>query len=381
MVIQGTANTRSFNQDRRVIDMREEILMLDPNRAPFYVVSARAGKENCHNPKFYWQEDKVMDHTTTLAQTLADGSGTTSGVSVDDASIFVEDDLVLVVDTEEIVRVDDVDTTNDELDLEREYAGTDSAEADNGTELMILANAREEGDDSVNINLRKVETPWNYTQIVSTEFGLTNTAMNTEYYGPGEHARIREKKGIEHTEKLERVLLWGERDIDTGGTHPKRTTRGIFNWIESKVEDMEGNMTEQDFDLFMESAFEHGSDTKLGLASRRALSVISSFAKDNIQTTTPEETYGMNVTRYKTPHGNLDLIPHRMFEGDEYGKYLLVLDMETITQRPLRNRDTQLITNIQNNSADRQTDQYLTELGLQFAQEERHAYAHDIDFA
>lgn len=382
----GTIDSTMMNDDRRVIDMTEEILLLDPNRAPFYVVSARAGKQTCHNPKFYWQEDKVMDHMTEVTATQTETSpsqGDEDTIEVDEAAIFLEGDIVLVTGTDEIMLVTDVDTNNDEVTFERGYADTEDAvdQLEDEDELMILSNAREEGAGDVKINMRKVDTPWNYTQIFSTEFGFTGTQMQTEYYGPGEFARVREKKGIEHTEKIERALLWGQRDIDTSGTKPKRLTRGVFNWIESNVEDVGYSLDEQTFDEFLEDAFKHGSDTKLGLASRRALSVISGFAKDNIQTETPQETYGINVQRYITPHGNLDLIPHRQFAGDEYGHTLLVLDMECGTQRPLKNRDTQLRTNIQENAADAQTDQYFTELGLQFEQEERHAIMNEIDYS
>jgi hypothetical protein len=50
-----------------------------------------------------------------------------------------------------------------------------------------------------------------------------------------------------------------------------------------------------------------------------------------------------------------------------------MLDMESLTYRYLSNRDTKLLTNRQAPREDSRVDEYLTECGLQFEQEKRHA--------
>jgi CTP:phosphocholine cytidylyltransferase-like protein len=69
-----------------------------------------------------------------------------------------------------------------------------------------------------------------------------------------------------------------------------------------------------------------------------------------------------------------------MFEGAVYGYYLASLDLadDCIEYRYLTDSDTQLHQNIQANDLDGQKDEYLTEAGLMFANEKRHALGTDI---
>jgi hypothetical protein len=184
-----------------------------------------------------------------------------------------------------------------------------------------------------------------------------------------------------HMEKLERAFWWGERAIVSSGTHPKRYTGGVFEFLNSNVYSMSGMMTEWNFENALEDAFTYGSDTKYAFCSGRVISVINMWPRGKMEVTQSDKTYGMTINKYISSHGQLNIVRHPMFEGDVYGYYMAILDLadECVQYRFLTGSDTTLETNIQDNDYDGQKDQYLTEAGLQFKQKDRHYVITDIE--
>lgn len=369
---QGSMGTKTLNQDRRVIDIEEQIMMLDPNRSPFLLLTKKAGKNSRYNPKFHWQEDEHMEQTSTYEGSTETGTQETT-IEVGDVELFVEGDVILVPATDEYMVVTDVKVSDDDIDVERGALGSTEANLTNEDELIIIGDASEEGAGGRDINMRKVSTPWNYMQIFKLPWGMTNTMQKQKTYGPDEWARLGRKKSAEFKERIERAFLFGERYKDETGDQPKRYTRGIEKWITTNVEDKGGSsLTEDAFDAWCrDHAFAHGSDRKALLASADLISKISGWAKDNIKTRTPENTYGINVQEYTTPFGVLDIVRHKMFTGDTYGKFGIAVDTEVLGYEYLR--DTKLETNIQKNDEDQRKDQYIAEVGLKVGQEKRNA--------
>lgn len=370
---QGIQGTGDINQTRVVDDIVEQIMMKDADRTPFQILLQKMGKESAHNYKFTWQEDAYMDYRTTTTGDDSGTAGSDTDLPVSDVEMFLEGDLVLCAETGEIMKVTNVDVTNDEIDVTRGYIG-DAGDLDSNDELIIIADANMQGAGTRDINNRQVDTPYNYTHIIKTGLGMTRTQMNTKTHGAKEWGRIVRKKAIEHKEKIERALLFSERNKDTSGTDVETTTRGVLNWISSNVENVGSDLTETEFDAFLaDHAFAHGSDRKLLLASRDLISEINSWAKDSIQTKVGDDTYGIKVMEYQSAFGVLDIVEHKFLQGDTYGYYGIALDMDKIKYRYLENSDTKLKDNVQDPGTDGRQAEYLSEVGLQFGQEECHA--------
>jgi len=112
--------------------------------------------------------------------------------------------------------------------------------------------------------------------------------------------------------------------------------------------------------------FTYGSDEKTLFACPLLISKINSWAKGKLEIIQADKdrTYGLNIIRYLTPHGMLNIVRHPLFVQG-YDGLSIALDMDNVKYRPLRGRDTTLRTNIQNNDADGRKDEYLTEAGLE----------------
>jgi hypothetical protein len=192
--------------------------------------------------------------------------------------------------------------------------------------------------------------------------------------------RNRKKAGIEHALKIQKAIIFGEKKKDTAGTHPKRSMDGIMNFITSNVTDQNNNvLTESDWESWLETLFNYGSDTKYVFCSTRVISYLSAWARNKLQTVTKDKTYGINITEYLSPHGKVYLLNNRkIFDVAPWNTYALGLDLPNIRYVVLGNRDTKLMTNIQANDEDQEIDEYLTECSVEVKVEETHALLKNV---
>lgn len=241
------------------------------------------------------------------------------------------------------------------------------------TSVTIIGNANEEGARLREIKTTAITQRFNYTQIFRTPIGITETARNTKgWTKENDFDYQAKKKAVEHMIDIERAFLFGKRHIDTSGTHPRRYTGGIISAITTfRAANID---TETEFEDWLgDQAFRHGNVEKYFFCSARVVSMINGWAKGKLEVTMGEKTYGLRILNYYSPHGLVHIIKHELLTGTRFGNYGIMLDMECLTYRYLSNRDTKLLTNRQNPGEDARVDEYLTECGLQFEQEKRHA--------
>jgi hypothetical protein len=383
----GVSDTLVIEQSQRLPDIEDKVYILEPAETPLTAFITQIGKigdgggnfkgealqkQSTIKPEFTEFEDAY----TGVWSTVNHGAGYDAddvAITVSLASIFTIYDLVKVVRTGEVMRINTaVDYSGKVITVTRGAGATAGASIVDGDDLLLISSAYEEGAVKGVSNQTKLTKVTNYTQIFKTAFSLTETENNSSTY-PGQSAgselkRLRTKNGVEHAKKIERAYLFGEKKEATGpGGKPLRMTGGIFEGViaSGNVMDMAGEeMTKEDFISFLSTyGFVYGSKEKLFLCGPTILSAIDSFADTKLQITTSDKTYGVEVRKWVSSFGTLNIVLHPMFDG-EYAGYGVILDMSTIKHRPLQNRDTVLQTNVQAVGDDERTDQYLTECGL-----------------
>jgi len=253
-----------------------------------------------------------------------------------------------------------------------------------------------------------------YTQIFKTAISLfSGTSLATRYRGvSNEYKRVWQEKLMEHKMDLEHAMLFGVGSDDSTSTGPVRRTWGIVPYTEAYGKIKHFTYASSGYDDFidaMEDVFspESGnSGNKLVLASRKVLSYFnklggSSFLGNTMalgHTTTSVATaagtavgasngYGMdiqnikgsfghNVTKVNTLYGDLHFVEQPLFRG-MWEDYAVMVDLKNVAYRPLAangtSRDTQIITNVQNNNVDGRKDIVLTEAGLEISLPETHS--------
>ena len=365
----------------RKYDVADVISLLDVNRYPLMAILTNAGKDpvskqgkamkkkETTDPQFKWFEDEYQKKVLTASGNVDPDGG---NLTLTAQTTYLQIGDVIMVSSQKWVFPVTAITDENVVVVGAELGGATGAAASAAGDVVVLGNANEEGAGLREIKGTTIEEVYNYCQIFRTPIGITETARNTKGWTKENDFDFQsKKKAVEHMIDIERAFLFGKRSINTSGTHPKRFSGGIIPSIEEYAT---ANVdTEAEFEAWLEDAFAHGNTEKYLLASATVVSMINGWAKGKLQTLSTDKTYGLRITRYESPHGTVNIIKHPLLVGTTYGNYAVMLDMECLTYRYLSNRDTKLLTNRQAPGEDSRVDEYLTECGLQFEQEKRHA--------
>jgi hypothetical protein len=372
--ITGARGTGNITQSIRTIDMADTVLELEPNSYPLTVLLGKLSSENTVNPEYSWTEDKLQNRFDAINNGAGYSNSATS-IVVDDGTKFQQHDLIKITRTGEIIRVSSVATNT--LTAVRGIGGGAAAILDND-ELLLIGSSQPEGDTSRPARSGNPTKLTNYTQIVRHSIESTETLRHSNtMVKPKDWARQANHQGIEHAKSWEYIFWHGKASEDLTGSQPRRTTAGVLNLISTNVFDAGGTLTEAEFFGFFSPTFRYGNQsTKTLFASRTLVDILNGFPRGKLETVQADNdsTYGLNVMKYRSPHGVLNVLTHNLFEGSKYGGFGVVLDMSLCKQRPLANeegsRDTHIRENIQAPDADTRKDEYLTEKGFQLGQEQ-----------
>ena len=184
---------------------------------------------------------------------------------------------------------------------------------------------------------------------------------------------------IEHQKDVERTRWFGEPKLDTSGAKPRRATGGLDYFIATNGKDAGGTITEAEFEEFLRTGFRYGSKTKWLFSAPMLTSAISFWGKDNVRVAPKDKVFGLDVQQWITPFGMVNIINNNLFaETTVYSGYGYLVDPTSPKHRFLKGRDMRLKTNIQDNSADGQEDEYIEETGLQFMGEKKNSVVYNI---
>lgn len=372
-MISGNRSAQNVNQDRRLYDFSKKIWLLEPDAAPLTAILANTRTEKTTDPEFKWFEDE-LDPRQDAINAAAGHLATDTTLTVDNGAYFRAGDIVKVPRTGETMKVTAQTATT--ITVVRSIGAVAAAALVDNDPLFIIGNANQEFAASRALRSTLEVTKFNYTQIFRTPVGASGTQNATDLRGGNDLAYQRRKKGIEHTVDIERAMLFGEKGIDTSGTQAERYTGGLLEFISTNITDAGGALSEAEWETFLRTGFRYGNKSKLVVASPLVMSVISTFAQGKLQVVPEDKTYGIAVTRYVSPHGEVNLVMSNLLEGAVYGGYAFLIDPENVAYRPLR--ETTLKTNIQAPDEDGQKDEYLTECGLQVRLEKSHAILKNV---
>ncbi len=389
--ITAAESTENIPSSRRVRDVADRIMYLDPSAAPLTLVLAKAKKESVFNAKFEWIE---KDLPARWNGTTATSTDTDTTIDVEAGTYFTAGDLVKVPRTGEVFRVVSISTNALTVVRAVDGDGTTGSAINDNEDLLIIGNAYAEGAALGTIKSHQETYPYNYTQIVRTPFGVTGTEDASENYTGKDRPRLRAEKAIEHKIDLERTALFGERNIFTSGdsdattNKPRRYTGGFLYYATSNAKDMSGTMTEPELEDWCEDLFHHtaGGDTRLALASPLACSVIDQLGVGRLQLVPKNETLGLAVKQFVTSHGELMIVKHRLLVDGQtsggttegYGGYILGVDAQKMAYCYLRGRDTKLRVDVGTPGDDSWTDEYMTEMGWKVINPQVHGTATGI---
>lgn len=376
--ITGARGTLNVTQGIRKTEVDPEIYSLDADAAPLTVLLNRAPKKPTNNPAFKWYEDDRDDRFDAVNGT----TGTGTSIVVDTPALFAEHQIVKVTRTGELMRVTAVNSGTSTLTVVRGIGASAVAVADND-ELMIIGWAQPEGDTSRPARSSNQTELTNYTQIIRTPYEATRTwNQSATFTRPRDWTYQARKAMVEHMIDWEETFWHGKPSENTSGSQPRRTTGGFFHYVTTNATAMGGTMTETEFWGTFSSAFRYGNrNSKVLFTSRLVTEVLNTYPRGKLEVVQADNdaTYGVSVTNFRSPFGDLKVITANLFEGSEFGGYGAIVDMSRVNKRPLVDNeygsaDTHVRENIQANDLDGRKDEILTEAGYQIANEKAHAF-------
>ncbi len=398
---------------RRMYDFSDRVAELAPEESPFFVYLSKIAKVPTSDPVFRFLENRSkIDWTNrSLYADSALGSlsaGVSGIINFDDGSGANVDWLVPgmvvaveVVDgkSQAVFRLDSVSVNS-----------TETVCVADGDKAQIIGTAFAEGSGSPDVWSKSLEDDYGYTQIFKTAAEMTNTSIATNYRGyANEWQRIWNLKLREHKVDIERAMLFGQRGRQSG----VQSTEGLAGHIiVNRQAQSPGSISYSsgapyfaaaasssvtydtflgDFEVLFDPA-RGGSNNKLALAGLPVISYLNKVGNNsfidvslgdpddtgnryNFQASQRDGSFGHKIMQLNTVHGDLSIVREPLFRGMSAG-FLLLADMGQLAYRPLvgngLNRDTHVITNVQQADEDLRKDMILTEAGLEVTIPETH---------
>lgn len=373
-ILSGLVDTSDILADDKVVDMAPQVAMLDPQVSQFTTMLMKVSSAPAHNVKIEWIEDVLLPRRTTVNGSQTSGD-TAIEVATNTGAYFKIGNLVRNSRTGEAFYVTNIST--DTLTVTRGIGGVSAASMNDGDELVIVSHASAQGGSLPQRKVTLKVLGYNYTQIARSSYGFSESHIATRLYSGGEPAYQRQKALIEHKRSLENTLFFGARSLDTSGSEPVGTCGGLVEYISTNsVTTVQDKDT---FDAFMQNALQHGSENKVLFVAPTVARLFSSFLRDAWRPASVDASlWGAKVNALISgAYG--DQIPvfvkrdwNDFTVVNGYGGLGFLVDMDYVKYRPLNGRDTKLLTNRQDNDADTQDEEYLTEFSFEVKQEAAH---------
>lgn len=372
-LITGVQATDTINAAQIPPDMDNTIHQLEPDVAPFTVLTQKLRKRKATAPKVEWLTQNRMPRFTTLS------AGITAAAQT---AIPLTDNICRVGD---IIRIP---VTGEGMEITATASGTATAvraigvaitagvTAATAAEVFIVGNVNSEGASLREVKTTQVANALNYCEIVRTPTGLTGTDAATTQFGGVSRASLQADAGVEHMRTWESIAMVGVKRIDTTTAgKPKRFSGGFTEFVTTNVTNVGGALTEATFQTFLRSGFRYGSGRKLLLVSPLVLGAIEGFARSNIKTSSSSDragTYGIQMNTYVSGQGTVDIVSEKwLLDSGTYKGWGFLIDLDNVAYAELR--ATTLLENRQANDADQMIDEYLTEACFAFINEQTHA--------
>lgn len=363
----GMRGTGDWVAGQRPMNWRQNILYLYPNgMTPLTAILSMMSQSRVDDPQFHWWTQMMgsVQGVINGVFTLPDLSVAYAGGGVQYGTVYV---TVIAADGPRIraghqillrsttdYRVDIVGKVVDVarfaayavLTVTILQADTITATRPNDLTtcnyFKIIGNINPEGGempDSIALNPELVE---NYTQIFRSPLSITRTARKTRLRTPNDYQKAKRECLEMHSIEMELAYLWGiatQRFGDNGKL--ERTTMGLINFIRTMMPANCDDYTlnplysgqswqaagETWFKIMLEQIFRYGASEKLALVGSGVLLGIDALAMQGgqINLQPAQKTYGMEILKWITPFGTINMKTHPLFSFDATTRNMMVI--------------------------------------------------------
>lgn len=373
--IVGMRGSGSWDSDSRPTNYRELILRLFPHeKAPLMAMLGKLKEQSVDDPEFNVFTKGMPTQTAVVSAAGYNNTDNPVNIPIDGTSpetYFKPGHVVWNITADEVMWVTDASVAN-QITCYRPH--TKATGTDNDV-IIIVGTAHEEGADTPAQITYDPVVVTNYTQIFRNSVALTNTAKATRLRTGDQWKEAQKECLLLHNIEMEKAFLFGEAKEVLTTDQPKRTTKGLYNFITSNVLDYSAGLDIDTWEDDLEDIFRYGSNQKMLLAGAGVINCMNKLARVNstIQLVPRAETYGLRIWSWITPFGEIMMKIHPLLsENSTLNSYGFIIDLPQLVYRYLVGRDTKYLKNRQGTGVDGVKDEYLSEAGLECRFEECH---------
>jgi len=356
-VIAGTPNTGLDNSSLFIRDVDPMLYFYETDRHPFASKILTLGqtfglRDNALLPSVSGKNLKVRGRTNFKVEHFEDqvdladyykptaavtAAATTLTISATDDDHFVVGNKLLLTNASgqrEAVIISTVATntlTITNLDGTTRTAGIVMT---TGDKFYLLETARAEDSTSQAIRTTKAAEIYNYLEITSEPYGLTQTRLATHDYKGQDPMNYEYRLAISRfMGKLEKMFWFGERAVAGSTSNPVYHNGGFLYWLEAysdvEIRDMAGfALTRAELTSWLGSIGRGGSPEKWLVGGTRGLAPVYNMGYEFIQTDSFKMgEFGITIDKIRTPNGIFHLISEPLFDKiDALAGSLFVID-------------------------------------------------------
>ena len=336
-----------------VEDVSDIIGIVSPHETPLldHLGDAkRAALSTVHE----WIEDALLPNSGTINQSsFSPDAESASTITVDDASIFREGDLIQPGESSEVAMVVAVVGGSNQIALVRGYGATTAATLADDMKLTIIGNAALEGDVAPEARFTNRVRKSNYTQIFTAGIDVSGSMQASRAYGVADEVDYQKQERMrELLRDLENCVINGVAPSSDGqgsGT-VRRSMNGIMHSIATNqfepgtggIPDGDGagsdELNEAVLNAALKSIWDNsngGVDTiVVGGAQKRK---INSFASGSRAYLPDDQVYSDMISVYESDFGVCRVVMSRWVPSDK----VLLLDSSRISVMPMQGRSFQ----------------------------------------
>lgn len=330
--------------------------------------------------KFEWRAASISAPRTQINN---GGSAYTSGTTtlvVDSTAGLYPDALLLAEATGEVMLVTAVSSAT-EIVVVRGLGTVVAAHANsvaNDAWLQVIAHAAGEGGDPP--DARHTDQVHHENWVQQSKYVVEITGRAGAVATKTEQAMAFQRRATleRMLQSKERTILYGAGDHDTIGSETKRvtTSRGLYQAVTTHVDNVAGTMTLARWEQYLaEQCFVSGSSEKWMACGSTLLSTVQTLLANKLQVGNLATQAGLPISRYHSPYGVLNMVPHRGLKG-VYARDGVCVDIEQIKWRYLEREQgglPKLISGVQPKGRDTMADMWVGEGGLEWGDETHHS--------
>ncbi len=356
-VIAGTPNTGLDNNSLFIRDVDPMMYFYEGDKHPFATKILTMGqtfgyRDNDKIPSVSGKSLKTRGRTNYKVEhfedqvNLADYYKCTAALATGDTALtvsaanddhFVAGDVLLLTNASgqrEVTIIASVATNTlniTDLDGGARTAGIVMTTAD---KFYKMHNSRAEDSTSQAIRTTKAAEIYNYLEITSEPYGLTQTRLATKDYKGQDPMNYEYRLAVSRLmDKLEKMFWFGERSVAASTTNPVYHNGGYFYWLEAysdvEIRDMAGfALTKAELLSFLGSVGRGGSTEKWLVGGLRGLTPIYNMGFEFIQLDNFKiGEFGVTVEKIRTVNGIYHLVYEPLFDTiDTFAGSLCVVD-------------------------------------------------------